>query len=503
MPLNQRLFPWGLATMARCLEDDGHEIKVLDIFAKDMIRSEVEHFLNQERFDAAAITGFSSITYQYVNWLAETIKARCSSPVVIGGLLADHHYDLLLKKPFIDICALGEGELTAVDLFRHLDDPEKVKGVAFRRNGQIAVTDKRELIVDLDSLPLPNFELWEMARYTRVKMYAHDPSTSFDFYKYDSAPDPESLRPNMTFMSGRGCPYQCTFCSRSYDNLRLKSIERIIDEIKYLKEKYKLRAVHFADELLLANKKRSLAFCREIGKLDLYWDGQARVNTIDKECLIAMKGSNCLSVGLGIESGSDTILKAMRKGITRKQSLRLLTDAKEVGIHLKIQLMGGFPGETKATLAETASLLKEAGLPPRRLNWCTPMPGSELYRQARSDGLIPDEESYIIKLHKGYNNPENIVLNVSGQSDPQMIRLFQWVQMKMDWDYLCTLLQRRELTDGTFRHLLNTFDEVGRYYVPVLANNGLLRKTLRKFLELLNWIAGGHSSPQKPEGQKR
>lgn len=491
MPLNQRLFPWGLATMARCLEDDGHEIKVLDIYASDMVREEVEQFLDQESFDAAALTGFSSITYQYVTWLAEEVKKRCSAPVVVGGLLADHHHDLLLSKPFIDICALGEGELTAVDLFRHLDAPDQVRGVAFRRGGSITVTDKRPLIEDLDTLPLPNFDLWNMERYTKVKMYAHDPSTSFKLYKDDDGPDLEALRPNMTFLSGRGCPYKCTFCSRSFDNLRLKSVGRIMEEINYLQARYQLRAVHFADELLLANKKRTLEFCAQIGKLGLYWDGQARVNTIDRQCLQAMKDSRCLSVGLGIESGSDVMLKAMHKGITRQQSLRVLKDAREVGMHLKIQLMAGFPGETKATLAETASLLKEAGLPPRRFNWCTPMPGSELYRQAQTQGLIPDEEAYIIKLHKGYNNPENVVLNVSGQSDQDMIRLLEWVRMKMDWDYLFTMLGERGNSGHLFQHLLNTLDEVGRYYAPWLTRQRWARKPLRALLALLDRQLGG------------
>jgi len=141
------------------------------------------------------------------------------------------------------------------------------------------------------------------------------------------------------------------------------------------------------------------------------------------------------------------MLKAMKKGITREQTIRTLTAAKEVGMHLKIQLMGGFPGETKETLAETASMMKEIGLPPRRLTWCTPLPGSELYQTAKHQGMIEDEEEYIIKLHKGYNNRRNIVLNVSGESDEEMIRLFDWVHLKMDVDYLLSMLvQPRKLS---------------------------------------------------------
>jgi hypothetical protein len=82
MPLNQRLFPWGLATVARCLEEDGHEISALDVYARDLIKAEVESILDTASFDAACLTGFSSITYLYVLWLAEQIKKRYAVPVV-------------------------------------------------------------------------------------------------------------------------------------------------------------------------------------------------------------------------------------------------------------------------------------------------------------------------------------------------------------------------------------------------------------------------------------
>jgi anaerobic magnesium-protoporphyrin IX monomethyl ester cyclase len=443
MPLKQRLFPWGFATVARCLEDDGHDIQVLDIYGSDLVKTEVEDYLDRNTFDAAAITGFASINYLYALWLAEEIKKRCAVPVVIGGLLANYHHDLMLSKGTIDYCVIGEGEITAVELFRHIGDMNRlpdVNGIAYRQNGKISVTLLRELIQDLDSLPLPNFDLWPMDHYTQARMYAQDRTTAFESYDSAEEVDPAELRPNMTFLTGRGCPYKCTFCSRSYDSLRLKSVDRVIEELQIVKERYGIRAAHFADETLLLNKSRILEFCERIKNVGIYWDGQGRVNTLNREIMVALKDANCLSVGLGVESGSDTILKAMKKGITRKQTLDILVAAKEVGLHLKIQLMGGYPGETKKTLRETASLMKEANLPPRRLTWCTPLPGSELYRMSLRQGLIGDEEAYIIKLQKGYNHREHIALNVSGQSDKAMIRLLDWVHLKMDFDYFLSVL---------------------------------------------------------------
>ncbi|NPV85839.1 MAG: B12-binding domain-containing radical SAM protein [Anaerolineae bacterium] len=508
-PTKQRLFPWGLASVIQYLQNDGHEISVLDVHGADMINPEVEAFLDREKFDAACISGFSSMNYLYVVWLAQQVKKRYAVPVIVGGLVADNHYDLLLNKGHIDICAIGEGELTGVDLFRNLNRPEAVRGIAYRRNGQIVVNEIRELIDNLDSLPMPDFDLWDMHAYTQVKMYVHDESTRAEAYEDLDSVDLDHLRPNISYLAGRGCPYKCRFCSRSYSGVRLKSIGKIIEDIRYLKERFDLKSIQFVDELLILNKKRTLEFCHEMKKLDIYWDGQARVNTInDKEILYALKDANCLSIGLGIESGSNAMLKAMKKGITREQSLSVLKMAREVGIHLKLQFMGGYPGETKATLAETASLIREAKLPPRRLTWTTPLPGSELYEQARTAGKIADEEAYILKLHQGYNNYliPNIVLNVSGQSDEEMIRLFYWVHMKMEVDYLQTLVREGKLFKPIFRQQYRQASiKVRQYlqlYSPAYQKAQRGAQIIRQTLSSLYWGIRKHLRPLKRLYQK-
>ncbi len=470
MPNKARIYPWGFASIARCLEDDGHEIAVLDVYADDLIREEVETYLDSNQFDAICITGFSSVNYLYIRWFAEEVRKRYSIPIVIGGVIADNHCDLLLKKQTADICVLGEGELTSLDLFHNLDRLDTVKGIAYRRNGDIAINEPRELIRDLDTLELPNFDHWNMERYTKVRMYAHDRSTRYEGGFAGDKIELEDLNPGITFQGGRGCPYRCKFCARSYQQQRLKSVGRIVEEITYLKEKFDLKSIHFTDELVISSRRRTMEICEAMKKIGLYWDGQARVNTLKKDMMVALKDANCVSVGIGIESGSDEMLKRMVKGITREQCLRVLRDAKEVGLHLKIQLMGGYPGENKETLRETAELMKEVGLPPRRLTWCTPLPGSELYDECLEKGMIPDEEEYITKLHTGYNHRGHIVLNASGNSDEEMLRLLDWVTKKMNTDFLLSCLKNpRNWTQRWFRDLVrSTGYMVLDYHSPAL-----------------------------------
>lgn len=186
----------------RCLENDGHEVQLLDIYGNDLLPFEVEDYLDHHTFDCVCISGFASYNYAYVLWLAGSVKKRYAVPVVIGGLLADLHYNLLLSKDTIDLAVIGEGENIAVDLFRHFKQLDRVKGIAYKRNGQIELTDHRELIENLDTLPMPNFSLWNMDRYLQSSLWADDASTRYGEYEMNLPPF-DQLHPNMAvFLAG-------------------------------------------------------------------------------------------------------------------------------------------------------------------------------------------------------------------------------------------------------------------------------------------------------------
>lgn len=436
-PHVKRYFPWGVATVMRFLEDDGHEVGLLDIYGNDLIPNEVSDQLGSRTYDCVCISGFASYNYAYVLWLAETVKKLHETvPVIIGGVLADLHYELLLAKPQIDICVLGEGELTAVELFRNLDELSKIKGIAYKQNGTIIKTPPRELIDDLDSLPLPNFDLWKMDRYLQGNLWADDATTRYDKFS-GVLPRKDELTPNMSIFFGRGCPFSCKFCSRSYQNVRFKTPEKVINEIVYLKNKFGVKAFHFYDELVVFRRSIVLRFCELIKPLNVYWDCQGRVNTVDEKLMRVMKESNCYSIGFGLESGSTKLLKAMGKGVAREDNLKALDAAKNTGMHLKIQLMCGYPGEDETTMAETVSMMKISQLPPRRMSWTTPLPGSSLYQDAVDKGLIKNEEEYLVRLGKHImNSPKEIVLNVSGLSDQKMIDLYYKSHAEMENNFI-------------------------------------------------------------------
>jgi radical SAM superfamily enzyme YgiQ (UPF0313 family) len=471
-PEVKRYFPWGVATVMRFLEENGHSISLLDIYGNDLLPDEVEEHLKSKAYDYVCISGFASYNYTYVLWLARTAKRLQNDvPVIIGGILADLHYDLLLAKPEVDICVLGEGELTAIDLFRNIDDPDKVRGIAFKKAGKIVKTPARELIEDLDSLPLPNFDLWNMDKYLKGNLWADDATTKYEEYTGD-LPDISQLTPNMSVFFGRGCPFSCKFCSRSYQTVRYKTPDKVIKELEVLKKQFGIKAFHFYDELVVFKRKTVLELCEKIKPLNVYWDCQGRVNTVDEDLMRVLKESNCFSMGFGFESGNTKLLKAMGKGVTREDNMKVLRAAKNVGMHLKIQLMCGYPGETDESMADTVSMMKISELPPRRMSWATPLPGASLYADALKNGLIDNEEEYLVRLGKlSMNSPNGVILNVSGLTDKEMIRLIYKGHSAMERNYLLQQMCNQILFSKKFW-----------YVVSRLARSTLARIALLRYL---------------------
>jgi radical SAM superfamily enzyme YgiQ (UPF0313 family) len=144
-----------------------------------------------------------------------------------------------------------------------------------------------------------------------------------EFEKY--VPPPASLnskRPAIGIITSRGCPYKCTFCARiTGHKLRFKTIDQIIDEIKYLKEKFKIKQFHFYDDTITCNKNFIKTLCNRIidENLNLHWSCFARVDTVDEEILGLMKKAGCFVIMYGVESLDEKILLDVKKGITVEQ----------------------------------------------------------------------------------------------------------------------------------------------------------------------------------------
>ncbi|MBI5061107.1 MAG: radical SAM protein [Candidatus Aenigmarchaeota archaeon] len=369
-------FPLSLGYIASVLRDE-HEVEVLDIWGKELSESEVLKQLKKLKendYDAVGITAMST-QYNYVKWLANEIKKYSNAKIVVGGALATHSTKLLLENTKADFAVIGEGEITFLDLLKHVDEPKKVNGLAFKHR-TVVRTPPRDYIKDLDSIPFPAWDMFPIEKYINRSITRDDGR-------------------KMGVIAGRGCPYDCTFCSKSFSGVRIRSAKNIADEIRELKKRYNIRFIEFLDELVVVSKKRIFELCNELEKLDIQWSCQGRLNIVDHEMLERMKKAGCKRIGYGIESGSPKIIEIMNKRIDLEQAEKVIADTDKVGITMVPQLMFGMVGETSETLQETISFCKRAHVGIQGMFTATPLPNTWLYDYAIKNGLIKDELKYL------------------------------------------------------------------------------------------------------------
>jgi anaerobic magnesium-protoporphyrin IX monomethyl ester cyclase len=280
--------------------------------------------------------------------LSKEIKQyNSNSRIILGGPHATFDYKSLLSFDFIDYVVLGEAEFTFLELCQRIRDNKPIndiRGLAYRDNGEVKANLFRPLIDNLDSLPSPARDLVEFQNY--IQSYG-------------------VLEKSVDVMSSRGCTNCCVFCSSAsfFGRWRARSPENIIHEIEDLIQKYPIiKSINFLDDSFTADKSRVIRLCKllidhKLARLD--WVCLSRVDQLNEEVIEAMKSAGCVRVHLGIESGSETILKNINKRISlssAKNAVKLLSKA---GIESYSFFMVGHPGETKETINSTRMVAKE------------------------------------------------------------------------------------------------------------------------------------------------
>jgi len=352
-------------------------------------------------------TGGLVVNYHVIKKIIDVAKMIKSDILTcVGGSLVTFSAEAVMRGiQSADIGMIGEGEITACEIAESIrqgnleQNLQKVKGIIFREgNGELVLTPKREEIFDIDSIPWPDydgFNYWEM-----VKKYGNNEEMGIV-----SAP----------LTTSRSCPFRCTFCSKSGgEKYRQRTLESIFEELDWLVTKYKVNHLFLNDELFANDNERIKEFCSRIKKYDVKWFVSLRVSRhITKELLDMMKSSGCIQILYGLESGDDTVLKSMRKGITVKEIERVVRLTAEAGFQVRGNFIFGDPMETMETVNNTIKFIENnkdvftsVALSPIIL-----FPGSKLYNDAIVSGVIDDELKFI--------EDECPIKNVSSMTDDE------------------------------------------------------------------------------------
>jgi len=455
-------FPLGAGYVAAALAGAGHRIEVFDIYANQLAAESVQSYLDRFNFldiDAVCISALST-QYRYVKWLVGQLKERTDKPVILGNALATFSAEVVFKNTAVDICVIGEGERTLVELLANLGDLAGIKGIVYREDGRIVFNAPREYIKNLDEIVFPLRDKFAMDIYL----------------KHCCLSSNAEIRA-ISVITARGCPYECNFCSKTFQGVRLRSVDNIIQEIEQLRSKYDFQGISFSDELTLVNKARTYELCKYLKKAKLAWGCQGRVNVVDLELLKTMRDSGCKSLGFGVESGSQKILDKMNKGICVEDAVKAIKMTKCAGIEPLIQMMHGYPGEDKDTLEETFDFFRKVKSPTMQFSMTTALPGTVLFNDAKKRGLIKDENEYMEKLDWGYYGEREILVNFTKFTDEELVNTRRQLEAKINACYRKYLITHPWIMFGII------FNKIRSYYLRY----GLVR-TFEKILKFNSYF---------------
>lgn len=337
-------WPLGLMSIGTILERDfGLEIEILDIPFKEADEDKMQDFISSVCRTEPLFVGFSTMcnTLPRSLSIARGVRAdRPEIPILFGGPQATANVTELLETyPFIDVIVAGEAETVLPDLMASIrtKSPVPAPGLYFRSaavaEGGPAGQTELARVKDLDELPLIDFSLYPPA--------SKDKGVHMDV--------------------GRGCPFECTFCSSSTfykRTFRLKSSGKIIQDMKDIYAKRGTKFFGFVHDMFTASHKRLREFCQDMidAGLDYRWSCSARIDSVDRELLELMYRAGCHAVFFGFESGSPRIQQIIKKRLNLDQAVQKVRDAVEIGHEVTVSLIIGFPEETEEDLIDTINL---------------------------------------------------------------------------------------------------------------------------------------------------
>lgn len=375
-------YPFWLAYATGVLEKEGHTVRLVDAVA---LKWNIEQVINDaKQFQPEIVvvdSNFSSLQNDIES--AIILKSVTGATSILVGAPASQFADEILNKG-VDIVARFEYDFTLKEIALKGANSEilpTIKGISYARNSEIFHNPAREFSTqqDLDAIPF-------ISEVYKKHLYIKDYFLNHAFY------------PMVQIITSRGCPNQCTFCSwpetltgRKY---RMRSVDNIVAEFEYItKELPEVKEIFIEDDCFTINKPHVMEFCTKIKemKIKIPWGCQARA-TLDYETMVAMKEAGCRLLDVGYESGSDEILKNIKKGITVAQLREFTQNAKKAKLKILADFVIGFPGETRQSAEQTLSFAKELQPDLLQIAVATPMPGSDFYRHCKDNDflLVPD-----------------------------------------------------------------------------------------------------------------
>jgi radical SAM superfamily enzyme YgiQ (UPF0313 family) len=408
-----------IASMVR--QKTAWDVEFIDCAAERLLPEQIRARIERSEPDAIGVT---VTTHQLIDCVEIARIAKESDPkikVIFGGPHVHIYPDETIQNEHVDFVLTGEAEFSIVDLIKSWDEKTSfsaVPGLYFKGPGGVMSGPAPSVINDLDNLPFPDRAISNYRLYT----------------------SPLAKKEIVTSMiTSRGCPYNCTYCNRPNmgRRFRARSAKNVVDEMQECAG-LGIKHIKVYDDTFTIDKKRVLEICDEITRrqIDITWDIRAHVNTVDPDILRRLKQSGCTLICYGVESGSDIMLKRIRKDIKTDRVSEVFKMTRKAHIQTLAYFMLGLPGETREQMLETIMFSKKI-----KPNYChftllVPFPATPVYSEGLEKGVLSgDYWKEFAKSPKREFRPEVWVENVS-RAEMEKLLLKAYMGFYMRFSYI-------------------------------------------------------------------
>lgn len=396
--------PLGLAVLASIAEQQGHTVYIIDGEIEDLSTAETVRLTEKLKPDMIGITASTPFFHIAVE-IAKKLKQKRSAPILIGG----PHISILREEAFedcFDYGFVGESEISFAEFLHAYPyrmypklGMERVKGILMRvplrawgyntEFSKTIYTGDAETITDLDEIPAPAYHLLPMGKYLMGTL--------------------EGTKPFFTVQTQRGCPYKCVFCNVDLNTKKVRRFSPgyVVSQIEHIQRHYGINHFHLIDDTFTLDRKHALDICIDIMTRNLHvtFEIGTRTNLLTEYLVHILYAAGCIRMGFGLETVNENIRKTIRKDIPLQAYIDANRWCNKYGIETQNACMIGLPGETRDTIKETMSFLRDNHeIRQANVAIAVPYPGTELHRMALNGehGLKLITEDF--SQYQRYNN---------------------------------------------------------------------------------------------------
>ncbi|MBM2828945.1 MAG: Radical domain protein [Actinobacteria bacterium] len=413
-------FPLSYAYLAGYLREKHEDVRVLFKPGRKHIPALVKEIMALDPL----IVGFGNL-YPELKEIGEIIgmldKAGRRFPIVIGGQMVSPIPEFAVTVTGADFGVIGEGEIVLWELVKALRDgrdPSTVKGLAIRQGNQVLLTGPGEYIQDLSILPSIPYDLFPEEKWLMIGRWYAENAFQPHWRLKDRV---------INIHGGRGCPFTCNFCYH-HSKPRYRPVPLMMQEAAEALERFNGNMLYFSDDLVMASPNRARQLVEGIRSLNrpVEYSMSARfdiLHKIDDGLLQELKNSGCRTMGLGVESGSDRMLKVIGKNVTADMMKFDLERLRKTGILPSVSIMVGQHTETMEDVEASMDFVRETVRDNPNINYAftitTPFPGTALYNLIMKNGHLRDHKEFYDRYFAG-RSEWNQIVNLSEMSPEQV-----------------------------------------------------------------------------------